>query len=346
MDPIRSSTYIPPDSVRHGDPNDPLQPGAPAAGSSPQQGNSGVSGGAPGDDGCPAWIPAENYNFDEHVQATVVAPELFIRNTPSDIEEISPRDVSQNQIGDCALLATLCALANTSQGRAVLRNSIVENKDPQGHVVSYSVTLFERRPTTLGSVLRNANELSKELGEWAVDLFHTLSKVTVTVDGKYACGHADARATDSGTQEVWPLVLEKAVAQIVGGYDALNGGSLPHRPMEMLTGKPAAFHPLVGATLSRVVPGSFSPSDVASAVAAGRPVVLATKPALVPAAPPGQAPPYRLQAQHSYAAVGIVEAGGKKCLELMNPWGCNDPTPIPLDELPKYFLGASAGSVN
>jgi hypothetical protein len=170
--------------------------------------------------------------------------------------------------------------------------------------------------------------------------------VTVTIDAKYACGHADARPSESGTNEVWPLILEKAVAQIVGGYDILDKGSLSHRSMEMLTGKPASFHPLIGGTLSTIVPGSFGPSDVAAAAASGRLVVLNTWATFVPATPPGQAPPYGLETGHAYAVIGIVDVGGTKCASLQNPWGDKNPMPIPLAELPSFFAGVCTGSVD
>jgi hypothetical protein len=344
MDPISTNACYPQNTSRLDDTNHPPPPETSATVTTPKRSDGCVRDDTPDADGCPKWVCANRYDFDAHVQATVVSPELFARNSPSDVDDITPADVRQNQMGDCHLMATLSALAGTPQGRALIRNAIAENRDAQGQVVSYSVALYERRPTPLGSALGRVKDLDKELGAEAVDAHHTLSRVTVTVDGKYACGHATAPESDKGTHEVWPVVLEKAIAQASGGYDAINGGSLSHRSMEMLTGQPASFHSLTSAwSPLRIVPGTYAPSDISAAVAAGKLVVLNTKPTL---GSQGQATPYGLQSEHAYSVAQIVTVNGTPCALLRNPWGRSDPQPIPLDKLPDFFAGACVGSVN
>jgi hypothetical protein len=344
MDPISAATCFPHDSCRLDDSEDPPQPDKRTADATPQRSDGCVPIDTPGPDGCPTWVCADSYDFDAHIQATVVSPELFSRNSAGDVDEISPGDVHQGQMGDCALMATLSALASTPQGRALIRSAIVENRDAQGHVVSYSVTLHDRRPTPLGSALSNARYLNRELGNQAVDAYHTSSKVTVTVNGTYVCGHAIAQASDNGTNEVWPLVLEKAIAQVLGGYGAMSRGSLSHRSMEMLTGKPASCHDIWGAgSPMRILPGSFVPNDVAAAVAAGKLVVLNTPKTL---ALPGQSPPYGLETRHAYWVSGIVTVNGTQCAVLHNPWGFADPQPVPVDKLADCFCTVCVGSVN
>lgn len=344
MDPISASTSYPHESCRLDDTNDPPQPATPAPVTTPKRNDGCVRDDTPDPDGCPKSVCAGRYDFDAHVQATVVSPELFARNSPGDVGDISPGDVRQGQIGDCHVMATLSALAGTPQGRNLIRNAIAENRDAHGQVVSYSVALYERRPTPLGSALGSVKYVDKDLGAEAVDAHHTLSRVTVTVDAKYACGHATAPESDKGTHEVWPVVLEKAIAQVSGGYDAINGGSLSHRSMETVTGEPASFHSVSGAwSPLRMVPGTYVPSDISAAVAAGKLVVLNTKTTL---GSPEQPTPYGLQSEHAYSVAQIITINGTPCALLRNPWGRGDPQPIPLDNLPDFFASVCVGSVH
>ena len=62
--------------------------------------------------------------------APVTSPVLF-RRQPADAERVDVHDVRQGWAGDCALMATLAALASTPEGRALIENAIVENKNAQ-----------------------------------------------------------------------------------------------------------------------------------------------------------------------------------------------------------------------
>ncbi len=157
-----------------------------------------------------------DHDFDRCVNAVVQRPVLFQRQA-DDVDAIDSRDVNQGQLSDCNLLAPLAAMAGTPEGRDFLRNAIVENKNSNGDVVSYTVTLHasQERPGML-----------------------TFRKVAVTVDGPYVVGHAGARANGS-EREVWPLVIEKACAKYLGGHNKLGRPGDPSVAMKLLTGRNA-----------------------------------------------------------------------------------------------------------
>jgi len=305
-----------------------------------------VADDTPGPDGCPTSICATAFDFDAHVQAKIISPELFARNSAAEADEVSPEDVAQNRLGDCAVMATLCALADSPRGRALIRNCVTENKDAQGNVKSYSVTLFDRQPTLPGVAMHGARWVGRGFSNTVLDACHSLSKVTVTVDGTFACGHAIPRSTDRGTQEVWPLVIEKAIASLVGGYNSMNLGSQAHRTMEMLTGNRAACFSLCeSGSAERFLGFRCTASDVAVAAASGKLVVLGSTDHAGQPVLPGKSPPYGLISTHSYQVARVVTINGVPCAVLRNPWGIMNPDPIPLDQLARYFDNVNIGSV-
>ena len=261
-------------------------------------------------------------NFDEGHDyercgngAPVANPVLFLRQT-NDVEAVAVRDVHQNMAGDCALMATLGALASTPAGRALVENAITENKNPQGDVVSYTVTLHEPKSHYWGLAAK------------------TFSEVKVTVQSSFVLGHALPRGTtdfkqQDGPHEVWPLVLEQAYAAVRGGYNQTSRGDAPFRAMEALTGKPAEQHS-VGWL-------GYSAEQIAADCAAGKLVVLDTKNSVNNA--------YQLVDGHAYQVVGTEVHNGKRCFTLNNPWNEHQPDPIPCDELTKWFTAVDVGSV-
>ncbi len=266
--------------------------------------------------GPPDCTFGDNHDYDRcGNDAPVKNPVLYLQQ-PADANAIDVEDVHQNRAGDCALLATLGALASTPAGRAVIQNAIVENKDANGEVTSYTVTLHKPESHLLG------------LGP------KTFSEVKVTVEPPFVLGHALSRGVkdfyeEDGPHEVWPLVLEQAYAAVRGGYNETSRGDAPFRAMEVLTGKPAAQHGLglLGYSAERMV----------ADCAAGKLVVLDTKKSV------GNA--YQLVDGHAYQVVGTQLLNGKLCVQLRNPWGERQPDLVPCSELAKWFTAVDVGSV-
>jgi hypothetical protein len=150
----------------------------------------------------------------------VDAPVLFRKEAP-DVAEVDSGDITQGHLPDCFFLAPLAAMARTEQGRALIRNSIAENRGPDGSVASYTVTLH--RP--IAGMAWRSHEM----------------KVVVSAS-EFGCNHALARRDGAtGQREIWPLVYESAYLQSVGGAATVerNGGGGVSGAMETLTGRPA-----------------------------------------------------------------------------------------------------------
>ena len=272
-------------------------------------------------------INAPDHDFDGCRQDTVPNAQLF-KQQGSDVDAVDPRDVQQGTVGDCHLLAPLAALANTPQGRAFIRSAVVENKDEQGKVVSWTVTLHER----VGSGSQT-----------------TFRDVPVTVTQPFARGHARLRGGD-GPSEVWPLVVEKACAQYAGGYnDIARGGSAGHA-MALLTGREPTFFSL--AWPARWV-HPYDAGDLQADVAGGKLVVLTTQRGIGPPLGSDSTPAQRvtnakahgLVENHAYFVTGTEERDGKTFVKLGNPWGRDEPDPVPFEEFAKWFGGVTVGSV-
>jgi hypothetical protein len=218
---------------------------------------------------------------------------LFARQR-DDTDAISPDDVAQWQIGDCYLHAALMALASSPEGRARIRNMITENRDAHGNVLSYSVRFYI-----------NGREMKP---------------LPIAVDALMpAGGLARARGTADGASEIWPLVIEKAYAQLYLQYASIHG-AWPSNALAKLTGlRSREIEPQKDDALE----------TVQRAWADGKPMLFST------VAKPGQP----LVGPHCYVLVGIEkDANGNAVAVLKNPWGREYPTvSVPFAQWKKVF---------
>jgi hypothetical protein len=264
---------------------------------------------------------APDHNYDQCVSEQVDKPVLF-KWQSADTDPIDAKDVQQGGLGDCHYLAPLAAMAATPQGRASLRSAVVENKNDAGEVVSWTVTLHER------------DKLNPVSG--------TFHDIQVTVREPFVVGHARVRP-DGEPTEVWPLVIEKACAQYAGGYNRIGHGGDPAEAMAVLTGREPTYASFGWpARLFK----SYGANDLRSDLANGKLVVLSTRPGIGGPTPrQASAGAHGLLDAHAYFATGIEEHDGKLFVKLGNPWGEAQPDPIPCDELTKWFVGVTVGSV-
>lgn len=144
--------------------------------------------------------------FEEHDRKLLEDSEyraIFIAGK-TDGKAIHPNDVSQGQVGDCYLIASLASFAD--QNPEVIRQIIVANPDG-----TFTVTLYVR------------------------DEHGQLVPREVVVDPRNHSGnHVNF---GDNNREAWPLLIEQAYAQLYGGYDQIGQGGFPGTALEALTGK-------------------------------------------------------------------------------------------------------------
>jgi hypothetical protein len=226
--------------------------------------------------------------------------------------EFAVTDIHQEQVGDCYLLSSVGEIAKIRPD--ILQKMIKDNGNG-----TYTVTFHEQK-----------SGLSYVWGKVTGDTF---KEVQVTVDGNFAPNVANSGPADdvvAGKKEIWVQVVEKAYAKYHGGYDKIQGGD-PANALQELTGKEA----------TSVGTGSVSLKDLQDDVAAKKPIVMST-----PDRDEGKKGkmPFKMHSNHAYM-VDHIEAGpdGKARVFLRNPWGHDDPDPIPFDQLGTVIGTVSVG---
>jgi hypothetical protein len=223
---------------------------------------------------------------------------------PGDPSGISIDNINQGQIGDCFLLSSIGELALFHP--ASITDMIHVNANG-----TETVTLHEASSGTLPG-----------FGTTSFD------SVNVTVTNSFpgdAVNNGADQAVYGGYKAIWPQVLEKAVATLDGGYNAISGGGSPVIAMEELTGHPATY----------ISPSALTLANLDSFVAAGDLIALDTS------AAPGL--PFDLVSDHAYMFEGVTLQGGVPMVTLGNPWGYDQPPAIPLSELPRGFVEVDIG---
>lgn len=142
---------------------------------------------------------------------------------------IHPNDVDQGLLGNCYFLSSIASIAHR---RPSFIKGIITTKEDE----SYDVKLFKRgwfgslEPMTINV---RASVPQKD------------DKIVFTKEG-------DIIKSRFGRQvEVWPIILEKAYADMLGGYNNVIGG-WPHHSLESLTGQKSEAFKARAADLPRL----------------------------------------------------------------------------------------------
>jgi hypothetical protein len=204
---------------------------------------------------------------------------LFLKGK-GDRNEIDFDDVNQEALADCYLLGCLASLAKEDPG--AIKKMISAKKDG-----TYDVTLYKRDGAgTLQPQVENVDPRSFSIG---------------------AAGPGDVSGSK---KEIWGMVIEKAFAQMKGGYDAIANGGSWEEGMETLTGRES----------STFNSAALSFGTVEQALKKDQPVVINTvqnSGTGVNAALTN----LNLVGWHTYAIVDAKTDKGEQWVKLFNPWG-------------------------
>ncbi|KAF0982122.1 hypothetical protein FDP41_011983 [Naegleria fowleri] len=136
-------------------------------------------------------------------------PSQWCKNCSLFVDSVNPGDIEQAQLGDCWLLS---AMAVTAQFPEILQKLFVEVNETEGRYV--------------------------------IRLYYENKWQNVTVDDRIPCGRDGlpcyGRCTSKN--EFWVSILEKAVAKLLGSYEALDGGYLEEGVVMLTGGRPERLY--------------------------------------------------------------------------------------------------------
>ncbi len=228
----------------------------------------------------------------QDVQVPVSGPTAAFVLGAGDGHVVDWDDIDQEGLSNCYLVGTMGALARADP--TFVRNMITDNGDG-----TFNVKLFERNPAS-GRLERK---------DQVVD---------ASSFSQQAAGPGDVVG---GTTELWPRIIEKAYAQMKGGYSKIGNGGNAEAAMEELTGREATFTPA----------RNLSFEQLQGKLAFSAPVVLD-----MIADPKGGADDKKQKALgdmdlvwwHSYSVVDAQVRDGVPMVKLYNPWD-DDPNVQP-----------------
>jgi hypothetical protein len=224
-----------------------------------------------------------------------------------DTDAISPNDVTQGQLGDCYLMASLAAVARANP--QLIRDMIKDNGDG-----TYDVTF--KVPGPFGEPFSFTETVTAEFpANGASPLY---------------AGFGD---TGPGAQpEIWVALIEKAYAESTssGKYGDISGG-VAARALEHITGNRSKQRDVEDVDIDDIADafyrGDAITIDTPSDGTAWSTVAKLTKP---------RYKNQELVPEHSYYVTAVDRAA--KTVTIRNPWGWNrQETTIPISEFNSLF---------
>lgn len=239
-----------------------------------------------------------------------VSQTLYMKEA-GDSSAVSINDVNQGWIGDCFVCAPIASLA-------LARPDYIQDMIHDNGNGTQSVRLY------LDVSLSSHFTIAADHSSWITVRDSDLGKGMNTNNG--------GQLIISGVQEIWPQVIENAIAQVAGGYDILNYGGFSAPIMYQLTG--------ILPTETFIAPdwgGKYQPTtqELRNDLATKQMVNFFT------GIPSG----YSLVSNHVYSLTSVDTVNGVDYAHFRNPWGYGDPAPIPVSDLNHAFVGMDVGGV-
>ncbi len=236
-----------------------------------------------------------------------------------DEHAVDPNDVAQGSLGDCYLLAGMASVARADPSG--IARLIKDNGDG-----TYDVTLHLRASAT-------AKPKPK----------------IVTVDGRLPAKAAGSKPLyaqpgdkNANKTELWPALIEKALAQVKGSYEKISGGNIGKDGFafagatEMLTGRNEGYFAL----------SSLDEDDallkMGAALEANKPVSCDSKDMSADAALTEEATKLNVYGNHAYSPSSVDLDG--RTVNLQNPWGSSHVTNLPIASFMKYYRSIRVGA--
>jgi len=214
-------------------------------------------------------------------------------------------DLHQGGIGDCYLLSSIGEVA--LQSPSFIHNMITANPDG-----TETVRLYEAA--------------DGQLPGFSTTSFKPVSETVSNVFDPKSVNSQPGQDSQGSVHEIWPQVLEKAMAQLSGGYGSIDHGGWPALAMEELTGQKASLMSLADVT-APMLQADISAHDLA---------VLDTTTA---------DPTYNVVGGHAYMITGLVNGSAGPEVACANPWGFDQPSLVPVSQLSHVFSGINVGMV-
>jgi Calpain family cysteine protease len=220
---------------------------------------------------------------------------------------INVSDINQGQMGDCFLLSSIGEIA-------LLQPSFISNMIHVSGNGTETVTLYEASDGMLPA--------------WNTSSFKPVSETVTNVFPTNSVNSGASQDVVGGEKEIWPQVLEKAVATLDGGYSAIADGGSPLVAMEELTGRAVSY----------ATPTNLTLASLLSDVKANDLIVMDTK--STGTLPSG------LVDNHAYMFEGVTGSGASTTVHLGNPWGFDQPAPILFSQLSQGIAEVDIGHLS
>jgi len=285
-----------------------------------------------------------NEDGKRYQEVEVNAEQLFVKGS-DDVDDsgIDPYDIIQGGLGNCYFMCSLSALTKTKGGIKRIKEMIRYNNDG-----TFTVKLYRpQKEAHIDSFYdENTGKTIKQNTKrtTGLELVEVVVSAKVWVDKLSDSGDKAIYATSQDAGELWPLILEKAYAQLMGGYDEIDSG-FSQEAFEVLTGTPRRSFDF-SRDLDR------AKQELLQAYESGSGVTLATPPnmdgnfavdefgnqlkgnagELIKKTYPEDGDE-RIVAGHAYALDSIDNG----IVKLINPHGNNHIKNLPIDSLHKYF---------